>query len=159
MASSSSGKFQPALLGGLVMGILSALPIVGAGNLCCCLWIISGGVVAAYLLQSSSPEPITTGDGAVVGLLAGVLGAVVDLIISIPVSLLMGPFQARMMQRAFENTDLPPAFRTMMETGAIGVAGTFLRFFFVLILGAIFATVGGMIGAAIFAKKNRPAAE
>ena len=32
------------------MGVLSALPIVSAGNYCCCLWVISGGLVAAYVL-------------------------------------------------------------------------------------------------------------
>ena len=54
------------------MGVLSALPLVAAGNLCCCLWVVSGGVVAAYLLQQNQSAPITPGDGALVGLLAGV---------------------------------------------------------------------------------------
>ena len=70
----SGSKTQPALIGGLVMGVLSALPIVAAGNLCCCLWIISGGVVAAYLLQQNQSAPVTPGDGALVGLLAGMAG-------------------------------------------------------------------------------------
>lgn len=158
MASSSSNKFQPALLGGLLLGVLSALPIISAGNVCCCLWIICGGVLAAYLLQANTPEPITTGDGAIVGLQAGVVGAVVEIIISIPVRLLMGPFQAAMLQRVFENADLPPAFRQMVESSAaVGVVGTIVHFFFILILSAIFATIGGIIGAAIFHKKTPPA--
>jgi len=41
---------QAPLLGGLFIGILSALPVVSWGN-CCCLWIIGGGVLAAYLDQ------------------------------------------------------------------------------------------------------------
>ncbi len=51
-----SSKFQPALLGGLVLGVLSALPIVSIGNVCCCLWVISGGVLAAYLLQRNQAD-------------------------------------------------------------------------------------------------------
>ncbi len=41
--------YTPALLGGLFIGMLSALPIVSVGNCCCCLWMIGGGVLAAYL--------------------------------------------------------------------------------------------------------------
>ena len=51
------------------MGVLSALPIIAAGNLCCCLWVVSGGAIAAYLLQQSQATPIEPGDGALVGLL------------------------------------------------------------------------------------------
>ncbi len=59
------------------MGVLSALPIISAGNLCCCLWVVSGGAVAAYILQQNQPTPLTPGDGAVIGLLAGIVGAFV----------------------------------------------------------------------------------
>ena len=45
---------MPALLGGLFIGVLSALPIVGICN-CCCLWIVGGGVLAAYLAAAESP--------------------------------------------------------------------------------------------------------
>ena len=50
---------QPALIGGLVMGVLSALPIISAGNVCCCLWVVSGGAIAAYLFQQERAAPIT----------------------------------------------------------------------------------------------------
>ena len=63
-----SSKTQPEFIGGLVMGVLSALPLISAGNLCCCLWIICGGVVAAYMLQQNSETPITQSDGALVGM-------------------------------------------------------------------------------------------
>ena len=41
-------KLQPAVLGGLLIGVLSALPFV---SMCCCLWVIAGGVLTTYLLQ------------------------------------------------------------------------------------------------------------
>ena len=68
------------LLGGLFIGVLSALPVVSVGN-CCCLWIVGGGVLAAYLDQQNEPRPITAGRGALTGLLAGVIGAFVWLIV------------------------------------------------------------------------------
>ena len=58
-----ASKLQPAILGGVLIGVLSALPIVSAGNLCCCLWVVLGGVVAAYLLQQNQSTPLNVGDG------------------------------------------------------------------------------------------------
>ena len=55
------------------MGVLSALPIISAGNACCCLWVVTGGFVAAYLFQQNRAAPITPADGALVGLLAGLV--------------------------------------------------------------------------------------
>ena len=77
MAGSITTKpnyLQPALVGGVIMGVLSALPFVAGGNLCCCLWVVSGGAIAAYLFQQNQSTPIATGDGALVGLLAGLIG-------------------------------------------------------------------------------------
>src|SRR5215510_7418186 len=97
----SSAKTQPALLGGVAIGVLSALPVINLAN-CCCAWILFGGALAAYLMQQNHPEPIQIGDGAIVGLLSGLIGAFVWLIISVPINLMMSPFQQRMARRAME---------------------------------------------------------
>ena len=67
----SAPKMMPALLGGLFIGVLSSLPYIKGGNVCCCLWVISGGVLAAWLMQQNTPRPVTVGEGALVGLLLG----------------------------------------------------------------------------------------
>ncbi len=85
-------KTQPALLGGVAIGVLSALPVINIAN-CCCAWILFGGALAAYLMQQNHPEPVDAGDGAIVGLLAGVVGAFVWLVLFIPLTLIMAPFQ------------------------------------------------------------------
>jgi hypothetical protein len=155
-----SSKFQPALLGGLVLGVLSALPIVGAGNCCCCLWVISGGVLAAYLLQKNQPAPIEAGDGALVGLLAGVIGVVVWQVLAIPVTLVMGPFQAQLMERLLSNADLPenvrPLVETLRQSTGFSVVGFIVGAFFTLVVGIVFSTLGGLIGAALFRTKGSP---
>jgi hypothetical protein len=146
---------QPALIGGVVLGVLSALPLISGGNLCCCMWLIIGGVVAAYVLQQHQPTPITPGDGALAGLLAGVAGAFVYLVVSIPVAVLLAPFEQRVYERLIDSMqNVPPQLRGY-ATGpiAIGVR-TILGFMLMLVLGAIFSTLGGLLGAALFAKKN-----
>ena len=42
----TSSRLQPALLGGVVIGVLSALPVINVAN-CCCAWILFGGALAA----------------------------------------------------------------------------------------------------------------
>jgi hypothetical protein len=154
-------KLQPALLGGLAIGVLSALPIINVAN-CCCAWILFGGGLAAYLMQQNYPARIGVGDGAIVGLLAGLIGAAVWAIISIPVNLVVGPFQAEMMKRALENAgDLPPEMRAFMEGlqgSAVMGATWILGFFFMLCVSAIFGMLGGLFGALIFGKDVPPPA-
>ena len=99
------------LVGALVMGVLSALPLISVGNACCCLWVISGGVAAAYVLQQGQPDPIAPADGAFVGFLAGLAGAVVYLFISLPIDLLIGPMEREMMRRWAETIGGAENFR------------------------------------------------
>jgi hypothetical protein len=143
-------------VGGAVGGALSALPIVSAGNLCCCLWVVSGGAVAAYVLQQNRATAIAPGDGALAGLLAGVFGALVYLVISIPVTLLMAPFERIVMERVIESGNLPPEYREMVGTVAGGTLKLFVGFLFMLFVGSIFSTIGGVLGAAIFKRPLPP---
>ena len=147
----SPSRLQPAILGGLFTGVLSALPIVSAGNLCCCLWVVSGGLLAAYLMQQSHPDPVALADGALVGLLAGILGAVVYVIVAIPVTVLMAPLQREMMTRILETADgLPLDVQLMMENVSVGVVGVVVGFLSMLFSGVIFGTIGGLLGAVMF---------
>ncbi|HEY3381005.1 MAG TPA: hypothetical protein VGK32_04510 [Vicinamibacterales bacterium] len=158
----SSSKFQPALLGGLLLGVLSALPVISVGNVCCCLWVLAGGAVAAYILQNNQPAPISTGDGAATGLLAGLIGAVVWQGLAVPVGIVMGPLQTRMIDRFLQNAgDMPenmrPFFEAVRQNAGFSIARFVIGFFFVLMISLIFSTIGGVIGAAIFRKKDLPA--
>src|SRR5687768_4898440 len=83
-----NNKLKPAIIGGVVLGILSVIPFVNWVNFCCCLWAILGGLLAAHLYVKSSPTPTSAGDGAIVGALAGVVGGVIVIFIGIPVSYL-----------------------------------------------------------------------
>jgi hypothetical protein len=155
-----ASKLQPVLLGGIVMGVLSALPIVNIGN-CCCLWVISGGALAAYLLQQNQSMPITSGDGATVGLMAGIVGAVVHTVVSIPVTLLMGPIQSRFMERILQNAgDVPPEMQPIFESlrhgGAFSIVALVIGFMFMLVVGIIFGALGGLLGATMFRKDVPP---
>ena len=55
---------QAPLLGGLFIGILSALPVISWGN-CCCLWVVSGGVLAAYSTPGFDPNLVEESFGKI----------------------------------------------------------------------------------------------
>jgi hypothetical protein len=144
---------QPALFGGLVMGVLSALPIISAGNLCCCLWVISGGLVASYMYQQQMETPMTPGDGALAGLLAGVVGAAVYLAVSIPVNLLVSPWERMLVSRFREG--MPPDLRDFITSNAASSMFLVLGFVVMLVVGSVFSTIGGLLGS-IFFRKSLP---
>jgi hypothetical protein len=122
------------------------------------LWVVSGGAVAAYVLQQNQPTPITPGDGALAGLLAGIVGACVYLLLSIPITILVAPLERAMMERIIENAGgMPPEFRQYVGTYAGGAIQVVVGFAFMLVVGSLFSTIGGVIGAMIFKKQPPPA--
>ena len=135
-----NNKLKPALLGGLVVGFLSAIPFI---NYCCCIWSIGGGVLAAYLYIKSSPTPVSMGDGAMVGGLAGVVGGIIYLVIGLPIAILFG-MAAMEEQLTRTGVQLPFSGVLLMIVSGI-LAAIFL---------AVLATLGGIIGVAIFEKRK-----
>lgn len=158
----SPRKLQPALAGGAFIGVLSALPIVQAGNCCCCLWIISGGVLAAWLMQQNHPYPIEAGDGAIGGFLAGIVSAVVWLVVSLPLQAVTAPMQAQWVERLLDRAqEMPEEVRVLIESmrdREMTLVGMALGFFLYLLLGIIFSTIGGLLGAVFFRRSEPPPA-
>ena len=152
-------KLQPALLAGVAIGVLSALPIVNLLNFCCCGWVLIGGALAAYLMQQNHVAPIDIGDGAIVGLLAGIIGAIVGSILAVPIALTIGTSPAQVFEQALESAqDLPPEVRSVLEyfssRAALGVLVA-VNAVLMLIVGSIFGLIGGVFGALLF-RKNLP---
>lgn len=151
-------KLQPALLGGLAIGVLSALPVISLAN-CCCAWVLFGGGLAAYLMQQNHPEPMPIGDGAIAGLLAGAIGAFVWLIVSIPLNLVMAPIQSELSQRMLRSASgMSPEVRDLLERMAGGgpsMAGLVVAFFVFLFVSSLFGMFGGLFGALLF-RRSRP---
>jgi hypothetical protein len=141
-----NNKLKPALLGGLIVGIFSAIhsliPII---SLCCCIWSIVGGLLAAFLYIKSSPTPVQMGDGAMVGALAGVVGGIIYVVIYLPIALLWG--MATMQEQLDRSgVHLPFSGSILMVVGSLIGA----------VCLVVLATLGGVIGTAIFGKNKGP---
>ena len=151
-----SGRLQPALYGGLFIGVLSALPLVNAGNCCCCLWVLMGGALAVFLRQQNTPVAVTAAEGALVGLLAGLFGGVLAGLLSIPLHAMTSGFQQQIMERILSsNPDMPPEARDAMERMATGAAFRTVGALIQVCIFTAFGLLGGLLGFAIF-KKDAP---
>jgi len=154
----NSPRLRAAAVGGVLIGVLSVAPVVAIGNLCCCLWLVSGGLLASWFLQQHQESPISSSDGLVVGFMSGIAGAFVYLALAVPLAFITAPFFDQWWARAMEGAGDPrvqDAIERYRGT-PLRLIGVVVGFLFQLFFGVVFATLGGLLGAALF-KKPEPA--
>lgn len=151
---------QPAIAGGMFLGFLSSIPIISAGNLICCMWVVGGGGIAGFLLAKQRPGGISYGDGAFVGVLSGLFGAIVATIISIPVRIISAQVfdsQQQAIEEWLQQAGIEGSLHDLLlrlaspEISAVTVIFTFLLN---LIVFALFAMVGGILVLAILKRRK-----
>lgn len=161
-----NSKLRAALIGGLVLGLLSGLPYVSLGNIACCLWVVLGGALASYLYIKKSPTPVSMGEGALIGLMAGVFGTIVKLIVGVPIAIMAGypveQFMLRLIERM--NPEKAEQYRQGLEYmmtrpfseqffASVFSLGTLLWF----VISMVFALVGGLVAIPLFEKRKTDA--
>jgi len=150
--------FMPALIGGGIAGVLSAIPIV---NCLCCLWIIGGAMLASYLLTKNSPVQLTAGDGAIVGALSGLFATFADAIASIPFNAMSQEFLTRFSEKFSEYAEeVPEGWAEFLQRSSESSGPWILVG--ILITAVIFVSLGvlgGIIGISLFGKKKASSGE
>lgn len=137
-------------IGGLTILLALIGSALGGGAGCCnCLIPIGGGVLAVYLYTKNSSAPITPGDGAKLGAIAGAVGGLLYLIIGVPLSYFVSAaaVEAQLAQLRDRGMNFPEALSGLVLFFVVGLIAA--------IVYTILATIGGLIGAAIMGK-NRP---
>jgi hypothetical protein len=157
-------KFLPALYGGIIMGALTAIPILSLINCLCCAGIMLGGFMAVYFYKkqlTTEMDAMTSSDGLILGVLAGLFGAIVSSILAGLIFLVMGNVMGVMVSRMMDSSgflaNMPPDARARMEESMKGfsISGVVGNF----ILCPLFGLLGGWIGYGVFRKKgeaNKP---
>ncbi len=157
-----NSKYQPALLGGLLIGVLAGLPFVSLGNCCFCLWVVCGGMLVAHLRYQQPGPPPEASEVVLAGLLAGLIGAVIATAIELVLLPLVGPMVQRMMLNLLQSLpNVPDQAREQLDRQM--QAGQQLKYFVAFqSLGwripgyAIFGMLGALLGKAIFKPKAPP---
>jgi hypothetical protein len=152
MNSQRPSLFTPALIGGVVAGTLSSLPLF---NCLCCIWIIGGAMLAAFLLVKDSSDVLTAGDGAIVGILTGIIAAVVHSFIDIPLRPFIKGFFQNMMKWVAEYTEETPSGWQGWFGGELSAFGFFLKLMASAVFFSILGALGGILGISLFRKKGQ----
>ncbi len=155
----------PALIGGVFLGVTSALPLIEYINFACCVLVIGGGVLASVLYLRDYPDylpPVSYADAAVLGLLTGVIGGFVWTMVGLPLEFFkiqigMGMADMSELSELLDDASIPPALRSLLDDflahGGMPLWMVVLSFILNLVRSVIFATLGAIIGVAIFQKK------
>ena len=97
----------------------------------------------------------TSAEGAFMGFLAGITGGLLGALLSIPIDLMMGPFQHRLMEYILSmNPDMPSEIRDLSERSGTGPAAVAFKLVLGVVTGAVFGMIGGLLGVALFKKKT-----
>lgn len=132
-------------IAGASMAVLSNVPLVNLANCIACMWLWAGGIFGVWLYRNYEGEgtPITPGDGAIIGVVSGIFGAILTTIIS----------------ALFGGVGLVSLLITQSRTagdflGSIAVAGalSILGLLFNFVIYIMFGAIGGGIGAALLGK-------
>jgi hypothetical protein len=159
---SVSGQYKapsyltPTLLGGLLLGLLSSIPVVSYVNLICCAWVILGGFVAAFLWAKDGGR-LDKSTASYIGFLAGLWGAVIATSISSVMWMIQKDKVISQIysQMQMTGSSMPEGTMDMlvkmMESPLLIIAITFV---FWLVINSIFATLGGFLCFLIVKKGN-----
>ncbi len=163
MQVEAPSMIRPALISGIAFGVAGAIPFVNLLNCACCALIIGCGFVAAYLQAQqckTAGAPFLANHGAQVGLLSGLIYGVVTTAVSSLFNLVLGlgdwqDIVEQMEEIGTLDPEVMDQVARFMESTGPSVMVLF-GLFMSLLFGAIFATVGGLIGGSVF-KVEAPA--
>jgi hypothetical protein len=144
----------------MFLGLLSSLPFLSIGNCLCCAWVLGGGALATILLTKQRPGHLNYGDGAFVGVLSGLFGAVVATMVSIPVRILSARFfesQQQAMEDALREIGAEGAMRDLalrLVSPEISATTILFSFFMNVLVFSLFAMIGGILTVGILKKQG-----
>lgn len=149
-------KQQSVLLGSVVVALLST-SYIGYINFICCIGVVIGAMVAVWHYTDAHRLTIPAGRGAVLGLQAGLIGAVIALVLNyvlirmgirhdhamvdLILNTLGDSLPPEQLDEMIEQRDAPVRLTPYLMQGSLGV-----------LLSGGFGALGGAIGAALFKK-------
>jgi hypothetical protein len=150
---SEASKFKPALMGGVIVGVLALIPYIAWGGF---LWAVLGGIVAAKMLVATSPSALTLGRGAKVGFLTGLIGGGIYLAVNTP--LMANSIVEMLIASAQTSPEAQAALAKLTQSPVSKYILSFILSFIIALLLLGFAVIGGMLGVAIFEKRKEETA-
>jgi hypothetical protein len=121
------GFVLKAVLGGIIGGILSAIPVLNILNCCFCLLNGAGAALGVSLHCRSDPNVrMSLGQGAISGAISGLVAAGIATVANVIVSFVLGSMMASMFRslglpREITNQMLDTSFLSIMTSACFNV--------------------------------------
>lgn len=150
---SKPDKLVPAVIGGAIIGVISAVPGLNFINCFCCAGIILGGFFSVFFYRKNLGElELTYGDGALLGILAGIFGLIIGTVLTAIIGTNVEQVIEQVLQYANE---IPPELEDVLwrlkeHSGQLFL----LNISFGLVINIVFGLLGGILGVAILGKKR-----
>ena len=151
-----TARQQSILIGAIVTGVLSTSYLAFI-NALCCLGVIIGGAVATQQYTSRTRTTVESGDGAVLGALAGVGGAILQPVLNRalrPFGLGLRDITLSMVEGMQGQSGMSPEMMEQMQGGQ-SMSSLLFSLVVGMVVYAIFGAIGGAIGAAIFGEDEQ----
>lgn len=164
--NNSPNKLTPVILSASIMVVLSSVPLLNLVNTFCCMGIILGGFIGVtyYSKQMISNNLLLTQkDSILIGLLSGIISAVINTGVTLVISLFSktNPIAEVMDMMSQMGKEMPPEAMQIMEKLSqeftkFGFSPTLIIITFVMniILYPLFGMLGSFIAYQIYKKRN-----
>ena len=166
--SGNPNKLKAVLIAAGLMTFVSITPIVSLINAACCAGIILGAFVGTYIYYKDLSRVgmvINYKDGVMIGILAGIITAIIYTGVILLYQLFSSGNMFTEMANDFEKLGFPlsPEFYKVIdhfsdETNKYGFSPTMtvISLVLYLILYPLFGSLGGLLAVTIFKKKQQP---
>jgi len=160
-------KFTPIIISTSIMTLISLFPILNLLNLICCAGIIIGAYAgtAFYTKRlSAAGSLIQAKDGAAIGILSGILSALIVVGITTILTMITSTNPVPELYKIIDKFgyNLPPEAEQMLKRisdeytkHGFSLTITLINFITDIILYPLFGALGGVLAASVYIKKSK----
>lgn len=146
MSLNNRSMWIAAGIAGVLMAVLSSIPILNFLNCVLCAWLWGGGIFAVWYYKRTEPGVLSSGQGVMLGAAAGLVGGIIAGILNLVFR--SAGLAAMLASQAANMGEAGNQLRELAASGAVSILGVL----FGLVLYVLFGGIGGLIGAAVFGK-------
>lgn len=160
-------KFTPVLISSFIMVFISIFPVLNLLNILCCAGIILGGAAGTWYYArqlEKAGQFIQNKDGIMIGLLAGIISAIVYVIFSTTIMMIAKQNPVELVYRMTEQWGftIPPESEKMLRTvyeeynkNGFSTIMIGVELFSRIVSHCIFGPIGGLLVASILNKRRK----
>lgn len=161
-----ASKFTPIIISTAIITTISVFPFLNFINLLCCAGVIIGVIAGTGYYNSQlkkSGEVIQFKDGAAIGILSGILSAILVVIFTTMISLVLKQNPIPTLYNIIDKQGfhLPPDIEKLLNKisdeynkSGFSITLTIANLVMYILIYPLFGLLGGLLGVSIFGRKK-----